>query len=232
MKNAIVDYRASAKTVGALEKLGFSVVKTPQMTTLYTTICGHSDIMVFKAGEKRIIAEPTVFEYFKNSLPEVEVVPGKTILNAKYPLDIAYNVALVGDKLFCNEKYTDKEILEFADRNGIKILNTKQGYAKCSICIVSNDAIITSDKNIQIAAEKNKIDVLMVNDSSIKLEGFEHGFIGGATGLIEKNILAVNGDINHHKDCNRIVDFCKMHKIEVLSLNNGPIIDIGSIITL
>lgn len=229
MKNAIIDSRASAKTIDALEKFGFKVVKTPQMATVHTTICGHSDIMVFKTDKNQIIAEPTVFDYFKNNLSDVEVMPGKTVLNEKYPFDIAYNAALVGKNLFCNEKYTDKEILEYADKNEIKILNTKQGYAKCSICIVSNNAIITADKNIQAAAEKNNIDVLMINDSSINLEGFEHGFIGGATGLIGENILAVNGDINQLADCNRIVDFCQEHKVEVLPLNNGPIIDIGSI---
>lgn len=232
MKYAIIDYRASAKTVDALEKLNFSVIKTPQLTTLYTTICGHSDIMVFKAQNDEIIVEPTVFKYFSNKLTNIEVVAGNTILNEKYPFDIAYNAALVGKKLICNEQFTDDKILDFANRNDIKIVNTKQGYAKCSICIISDEAIITSDKNIQIAAEKNKIDVLMVDDTSIKLNGFEHGFIGGATGLISKNILAVNGDINYHKDCNRIVDFCKSYGIEVISLNNEQIDDIGSIITL
>ena len=230
MKNAIIDYRASTKTVDALKKLNFNVVKTPQLTTLYTTICGHGDIMVFNTKKGKIIAEPTVFDYFSKNLINIEVVEGKSILNEKYPYDIAYNAALVGNHLICNEAYTDKVILDFANKNGIKIVNTKQGYAKCSICVVSDDAIITSDKNIQIAAEKNKIDVLMVDDKSIKLKGFEHGFIGGATGLLEKNILGVNGNINYHTDCNRIIDFCKSHKTEIVSLNNDEIEDIGSII--
>lgn len=232
MKNAIIDSRASAKTVDALEKLGLNVVKTPQMTTVHTTICGHSDIMVFKTDKNQIIAEPTVFDYFKNNLPDVEVMPGKIVLKEKYPFDIAYNAALVGKNLFCIEKYTDTAILDFADKNGIRIINTKQGYAKCSICIVSGDAIITADKNIKTAAEKNNIDVLMIDDSTVKLDGFEHGFIGGATGLISENVIAVNGDINKLADCNKIVDFCKTHKTEVLSLNNGPIIDIGSIFVI
>lgn len=232
MRNAIIDYRASAKTVDALKKMNLNVVLTPQLTTVYTTICGHSDIMVFNTQKNEIIVEPTVFKYFSKKLHNIKITAGETVLKEKYPFDIAYNVALVGKKLICNEIYTDKRILEFADKNGIKIVNTKQGYAKCSICIVSDEAIITSDKNIQIAAEKNKIDVLMVDDASIKLNGFEHGFIGGATGLLEKNILAVNGDINLHKDCNRIIDFCKYHKTDIVSLNNDVIEDIGSIIVV
>lgn len=232
MKNAVLDFRASAKTVDALQKLGFNVIKTPEMTTLYTTICGHTDIMIHKLAENLIVTEPTLYDYFCGSLKNVSVVRGKTVLNAKYPFDIAYNAAKVGKNLFCLEKYTDKVILDYANKNDINIINTKQGYAKCSICIVSDNAIITSDKNIAAAAEKNKIDVLTVDDSSIKLIGFEHGFIGGATGLIAENILAINGDINYHMDCNRILDFCKLHKTDVISLKNGPIIDIGSILII
>lgn len=232
MKNAVLDFRASAETVDALKKLGFNVIKTHHMTTVYATICGHVDIMIHKLKENLLVAEPTVYDYFCKSLRNVTIVRGKTALNAKYPFDIAYNAARVGKNLFCLEKYTDKVILDYANENGVNIVNTKQGYAKCSICIVSDEAIITSDKNIAAAAEKNKIDVLTVDDSSIKLIGFEHGFIGGATGLIAENVLAINGDINYHTDCNRILDFCKSHKTEIISLNSGPIIDIGSILII
>ena len=94
----------------------------------------------------------------------------------------------------------------------------------------SNDAIITSDKNIQSVAIKNKIDVLLVDDNEIKLNGFNHGFIGGATGLLNKNILAVNGNIEFHRNYNEIISFCAKHGVEVISLNSDEIIDIGSIL--
>ena len=208
----------------------FSVVFTPKLENVYTTICGHTDIMVHKLGERQIVAEPTVCEFFNNKMPEIEVIPGKTILNEKYPYDIAYNAARVGNNIFCNKNFTDDTIIEFANRNDLNIVNTEQGYAKCSICVVSNDAIITSDKNIQSAAFKNGIDVLLVNDNEIKLTGFDHGFIGGATGLINENILAVNGNIELHTNYNEVIEFCNKYGVEVISLNNDEIIDIGSIL--
>ena len=232
MKYAILDYRASVKTADALKKYGFCVVLTPKIDHVYTTICGHADIMVHKLCDNTIVAEPTVCEYFKNKMPEIEVIPGKTILNEKYPYDIAYNAARVGNNIFCNKNFTDDTIIEFANKNHLNLLNTKQGYTKCSICVVSNDAIITSDKNIQSVAIKNGVDVLLVNDDKIKLKEFEHGFIGGATGLINENILAVNGDIELHTNYKEIIEFCKKHGVEVISLNNNEIIDIGSILIL
>lgn len=230
MKYAILDSRASVKTADALEKYGFKVVLTPQLDHVYTTICGHTDIIVHVLCDGVVVAEPTVAEYFKNKMPEVEVIPGKTILNEKYPYDIAYNAARVGNNIICNKNFTDDVILNFANKNGLNIVNTKQGYAKCSICVVSNDAIITSDKNIQSVAIKNKIDVLLVDDNEIKLNGFNHGFIGGATGLLNKNILAVNGNIEFHRNYNEIISFCAKHGVEVISLNSDEIIDIGSIL--
>ncbi len=230
MKYAILDYRASVKTADALKKYGFCVVLTPKIDHVYTTICGHADIMVHKLCDNVIVAEPTVCDYFKNKMPEIEVIPGKTILNEKYPYDIAYNAARVGNNIFCNKNFTDDTIIEFANKNHLNLLNTKQGYAKCSICVVSNDAIITSDKNIQSVAIKNGIDVLLVNDNEIKLKEFEHGFIGGATGLINEKILAVNGNIELHTNYKEIIEFCKKHGVEVISLNNDEIIDIGSIL--
>lgn len=230
MKYAILDSRASVKTADALEKYGFKVVLTPMLDHVYTTICGHADIMVHSLCDSVVVAEPTVAEYFKNKMPEIEVIPGKTILNEKYPFDIAYNAARVGNNIICNKNFTDDVILNFANKNDLNLINTKQGYTKCSICVVSNDAIITSDKNIQSVAIKNKIDVLLVNDNEIKLNGFDHGFIGGATGLLNENILAVNGNIEFHTNYNEIMTFCAKHGVEVISLNNDEITDIGSIL--
>ncbi len=231
--NTILDYRASTKTVDALKKLGLNIVKTTHLNHVYTTICGHADIMLHKLDECTVVVEPTTYEYFKKMLPNIKVIKGDTILQEKYPFDIAYNAARIGKNLFCYEKYTDNQILEYCNENNIKIINTKQGYAKCSICIISDDAIITSDKNIALQAEKNNIDVLMiVNDNKIKLIGFDNGFIGGATGLIRKDVLVVNGNINLHTDAEKILSFSKKHNVEIISLNDEDITDIGSILVI
>ena len=226
--NAIIDKRASTKTVDALKNLGYNIIKTPQMSSVYDAISCHPDIMVGLLNFSQIVVEPTVYEYFKENLPDTKVLEGKSVLNSKYPYDIAYNCAFVGNNLFCNEQYTDEVILNYCKKNNINIININQGYAKCSICVVSDDAIITGDKNIQIAANRNNIDVLLIENKSIKLKGFEYGFIGGATGK-DKNKIFINGNVRAHEDADKIISFCKKHSKEVISLNDGLIEDIGSI---
>lgn len=230
--NVIIDYRTSAKSVDALRSLGFNVIKTPKIESVHDSICGHSDIMVHKTDNNTVICEPTVYKYFSRTLQGIKVMEGKTTLKEKYPYDIAYNAARVGNCIICNEKFTDDTILEFCFKNNIKIINTKQGYAKCSTCVVSDNAIITSDKNIAQAAEKNGIEALFINDEDVKLPGFDHGFFGGATGLIKEGLLAVNGDLKLHSDACKIVEFAQKHKVKVISLSDGDITDIGSIITI
>lgn len=226
--NAIIDNRASAKTVDALKNLGYNIIKTPKLPSVQEGISAHPDIMIGLLNFSQIVVEPSVYEYFKEKLPQIEVINGESKLSEKYPKDIAYNAAFFGNYLFCNKKYTDKVILEFANKNGIKIINTNQGYAKCSICAVADDAIITGDKNIQFLASENNIEVLLIENKTIKLNGYEYGFIGGATGK-DRNKIFFNGDIAKHPQANEIEYFCKKHGCNVVSLNDDIIEDIGSI---
>ena len=59
-----------------------------------------------------------------------------------------------------------------------------------------------------------------------------YGFIGGATGKTGKNKLAVNGRLDNHPDCNKIIDFLYKYNITPVELINDVITDIGSIIPL
>lgn len=229
--NIIVDFRASKNTIDALLKLNLCVIKTPKLNSVYDAICGHPDIMFHKISDAEAVCEPSVYDYFCSNLPEICITKGLTFLSNKYPGNIAYNSCRLSDKVFCNVTYTDKEILKRYEDMSLKIINIKQGYAGCSICKVADNAIITSDMGILKAAEKNGVDVLLVDNSDIKLEGFKNGFIGGATGLIKDKLL-VNGNVEYHRDHQKIIDFCQKYGVEVVSLNSGEIVDIGSIIAI
>ena len=228
MKTVLVDFRISEKSCQTLENMGYSIKKTSKEPNLPEPLCGHPDMILCKLKDLDFVGKSTHRGLFNG----LNFISGKSKLKNEYPYDIAYNCALVGNSLFCNEKYTDEVILEYCKNNGIKIINTKQGYAKCSICVVSDNAIITADKNIYNAAIKNNIDVLMTENAGIVLDGYNEGFIGGATGLIEKDLLCVNGNLELHKDCDKIKDFCSKYGVKAVSLSRDPICDIGSVIKL
>lgn len=231
MKTLLVDFRISKKSCKTLENMGYCVLKTLKEPNLAEPVCGHPDMILCKLKDRDFVCKSTFSGLFK-SIDNFNFIMGKSELKDKYPYDIAYNCALVGNSLFCNEKYADEAILEYCKNNGIKIINTKQGYAKCSICIVSDNSIITADKNIYRQATKNGIDALLVENKGIVLDGYNEGFIGGATGLIEKDLLCVNGNLELHKYFEKIKSFCNKYGVRILSLSDEPITDIGTVIRL
>ena len=95
-----------------------------------------------------------------------------------------------------------------------------------------NNKLAQVVEGVNKLAKSNGIDVLKINEGYITLKDMSYGFIGGATGLIAPDTLAVNGDIKTHKDCDNIISFCKNHRVDVLSLKKGEIEDIGSILAI
>lgn len=231
-KRVLVDFRISKNSEKTLIKLGYNVIKTIKQPALQEQVSGHPDMVLCKLSDHDFVVENTFRGFLEPFLEGYNLMSGFSKLKPEYPSDIAYNCALVGNNLFCNEKYTDRAILEYCKSKNIKILNVKQGYAKCSICIVSDNAIITADKNIFIVAKENNIDALLIENKGIILKGYSEGFFGGATGLLEKDLLCVNGNIELHQDCDAIKSFCLKYGVNVVSLTKEPIYDIGTIIRL
>ena len=229
-KNVIVDFRISKKSIKTLLNLNINVIPTKKLNSLYNAVCGHPDMQLHQLEKNCFICEPSLHEYYKTKLINNTVLKGKTALLNKYPYDIAYNAARVGKCVFHNLKYTDLSILEYYNAHSVKLINVKQGYSKCSICILNEYAIITSDKIIADIAEKNNIDALYYNPKEIKLFELSHGFIGGICGKIAPDLLAINGNIELLSEYNQFIDFCSKYKIKVLNLSDDVPLDIGSII--
>lgn len=228
----IADCRADKKTIKSLKETGYTVIPTVKLDCLYDAIASHADIQIHYLGNSRFVCAPEAYEHYKKYLPDdFTLIKGSKPLGAKYPTDIPYNAAAVGKTLICNSRCTAIEILREYSCKGRNILNGNQGYAKCSISVVSGNAIATADKGIAEAAKGNGMDVLRINEGHIELKGMNYGFIGGASGLIERNVLAFNGELGTHPDGEKIKKFCQNHNVEVAELKTGILTDIGSIIS-
>ena len=81
-------------------------------------------------------------------------------------------------------------MLEFAENEGLNVINVNQGYSGCSVCVINDSAIITDDESIFTAAQNFLNDVLLIQKGSIRLNGYNYGFIGGCCGKISKNKLS------------------------------------------
>ena len=225
-KNVVADYKTDISAVKALEAYGFNVIFTKQIDKLHPSVDGHADLQLSAVGKDIVVCEEN-YEYYKNKLTE-SIKCGTSKLNEKYPFDIAYNAAILGKYAIHYFKFTDAVLRECIKKNFLFEINTKQGYSKCSICIVSDNAIITEDDNIIKSIKNTDIDVLKISKGSVKLNGMNYGFFGGATGLYE-NKLFINGELKFHEDNIKIKEFCKKHKVEIIELKKGELYDIGSI---
>lgn len=231
-KIIIVDCRADISTMQSLQKICNTIIPTQKLDILYDAIASHADIQIHYLGNNHFLCAPQVYDHYKRHLPsEFTLIKGSVQLKEKYPYDIPYNAAAVGNTLICNSRSTAIEILKTYRGSTRNILNVAQGYAKCSTCVIGANAIITADTGIADAAEKHGIDVLRINTGHIELKNMNYGFIGGASGLIDKNVLAFNGELDTHPDGDNIRNFCRSHNVFIMELKIGILTDIGSIIT-
>lgn len=234
MKNLIVDYRISKTEENSLLKLGYNLLACPSSHKLYYAICGHPDIQIHIIDEKNIIVHKDMSHKFIENLKKlnINVITSDSSLSSKYPQDIILNAVNFSNYFIHYLNYTDKNLLSLIKLANKKLINTKQGYTKCSTAIVNDNAIITSDKNIAKSLQKENIDILLLPPGDIILPGLNYGFIGGACGLIEKNVLAFYGSLECYAYGKEVLSFLKKHKVEPIFLSEGKLIDRGSILKL
>jgi len=231
----LLDTRVAIKCSQTLKLYEIEIIPVPKHDFLTAPVASHPDILLHHLGNEEIIISPNLHPELRNKLSSIgyTLVEGMSVLSSKYPNNIAYNVARVGGKAFHNLKYTDPTLMYYLKRNNIKCIHVPQGYSKCSICIINKDAIITSDKKIAEVARENQIDVLLLPpQKDILLHGLDYGFIGGATGLISSNLLAISGNISHLSSFVEIQSFANKHGVKVLNLFDEPVVDCGSIIAI
>ncbi len=225
----IVSPDIPAETKEALDTFGVDIIFAPRLADDINPIINHPDVGIVHINSKKFVCSLETYSYYKEIFynTDINLVCGDTSINGKYPKDAAYNIAIVSNYTFLNEKNVDNVLLN--NLRG-KLVNIKQGYAKCSICVVDENSIITEDEGITAAAIANNIDVLKISKGQVELKGYDYGFIGGCSGKLSKNVLAFVGDISSHSDYDKIYSFCRDKGVEVVSLGTGNLIDIGSIL--
>jgi hypothetical protein len=223
----------SPKLSEALAKLDIDVLYTGKNGLLEESISNHADMLVYHAGSDVLALSCEQKNLFDN-LQKLQIKPVylRALINSPYPFDALLNAARLGSFLICNLKTVAKEITDLAITQELEIVDVKQGYTKCSICIINENAIITEDIGIKTACEKRGIDVLLISKGSVKLRNHGYGFFGGCTGLIDKNKLAVTGNIKLHSDYKMLNEFLTKYGINVISLTDDELVDIGGIIPI
>ncbi len=232
MKYTIIDKRMPNECKNALNKRGFKTLELPPFSALSESVSSHPDMLIF-LGDK-IFCHIDYYKATKDVLDIISDVSGMEIffssenINEKYPSDILFNAVKLGNYIFGRTDSMSELIKNYADQNKTTLVNVKQGYTKCSVCKVSEGAIITADEGIAKAAEKHGIDVLKISQGHIGLDGCNYGFIGGASGNDGANTYFC-GNIDLHPDGEAIKSFCKAHGRPAVSLGANQLYDVGTI---
>ena len=233
MKIAIVDSRIEKDAERALSDYADKIIKLPPFKRLQEPVSAHPDMLMFPT-ENSIITDKQYVKENAEIFREISEWSGRRIVlcnkafSPSYPDDVKFNCFAVEKTLFGLAASLSEKVLEWAEENCVSVKNVKQGYAKCSACIVSENAVITEDTSIERAMVENGIDVLRVTSGQVALDGYDRGFIGGASGSDRENVFFC-GDISRHPNYVEIESFCRRHGKNCVSLGNVRLYDIGTI---
>ena len=228
MKILVVGEKYREKLEKPLLSNEFDVFWLPNNSKIDKRLSGHTDLSVFYYKNTVILADYLREDILVKKLTNIgyNVIISDIEQSDKYPGDINLCAAVVDDKLLHCIKHTDPAISAL----GLKYCNVNQGYARCSSLVIKN-SIITSDKGIARAAAENGIEHLLIDDDGIILDGFDKGFIGGASFVAEETVY-FTGDILKHKSGQIIVDFITHKQYTICCLTNEQLFDIGGAVVL
>ena len=215
----------------AFNDLSIKVISVIENQFLDAPVCRHADILANYIGKNTFLSDKHQIELCRF----IEDNNGKSVIieniKSPYPNDCLLNFADIGDYIICNKSILTKEIIDLLPKKAI--IDVKQGYSKCSVCICKSNTIITDDISVYNAVlQYDNINSLLVEKGSVHINKYDYGFIGGCCGLIDKNTLLFNGDLTLHSDFDKIKKFMYDNDVNYIDIKGKPLTDIGSIIPI
>ena len=238
----IADSRMPEEAKKNLKKLGNVIFINPNSVT-YNSISSHPDIFFFQKDDALIYAPNAPKRIIKElKKRKIKLIEGKKEVGKKYPETVPYNAVGIGNLLIHNLKHTDETILSSYENH----INVNQGYTRCNLLALNENAFITSDVGIfnavnsqqttdnSLYPHKSLVEtygrtyVLYIDPKQIKLEGQKNGFFPGCCG-VWKNNLIVCGSTKNLKEKAELDKFLKYNNFNLIELYDGELIDVGSI---
>ena len=216
--------------------LGVTVYPIPDNPFVDERLSGHADLSVLHAGDRLIFAanhllDSTFSEQMHSLGYELRYI--EEAQSREYPNDCQLNLCSAGDYLVYSKAVSsDKVVNHFLQQQGSKPIDIKQGYVKCSICIVDENSVITADAIAAKKLKENGMNVLQISAGNIDLAGFPYGFIGGSTFKLSEKQLVFTGKLDRHPDKESILSFIESRGISAVYLTDRDIFDVGSILPI
>lgn len=233
-KNKVITVFADINDIAlknVFDKLAIKVVSVAENKFLDAPVSKHADILANYVGKSIFLVDENQVElcnFIKNNDGKSVVIEN---IKSPYPNDCLLNFADIGDYIICNKSILSEQIVKHLPQK--EIIDVKQGYSKCSVCICKQNTVITDDISIYNALlQYNNINSLLIKKGSVSINKYNYGFIGGCCGLIDKNLLLFNGDLSTHTDFDKIEKFLYDNNVKYIDIKGKPLTDIGSIIPI
>ncbi len=222
----IISHKSSLEFKEFLNKNNFTWIETIDNPNLDLRIADHPDLSIFKLDDNSLIIDKKLVGYYKKYMKDYNIIAGESV-DISYPNDCIYNVYRDSNYYIHNE-HTEKHIKLSMEDRSLEQLFVKQGYTRCSI-VPMGDKILTSDYGIYKSL-KDRIEVILLKDEDIPLDGFPNGFLGGCCGFF-KNTLLFNGNIEELKSYEIIKKEAMRSGVKLL-YPKCDLLDTGSIFIL
>ena len=238
----IADSRMPEDAKKNLKKLGNVLFINPTSVT-YNSISSHPDIFFFQKDDALIYAPNAPKRIIKElKKRKIKLIEGKKEVGKKYPETVPYNAVGIGNLLIHNLNHTDETILSSYENH----INVNQGYTRCNLLALNENAFITSDVGIFNAVNSQqstvnslypheshvetyvRTSILYIDPKQIKLEGQKNGFFPGCCGVWKNNLIDC-GSTKYLKEKAELDKFLKDNNFNLIELYDGDLIDVGSI---
>lgn len=216
----------------ALKNRGVEVISVTGSSLFSRYEKCHADLRVHHLGGRDVMLYKEDDDLCKTLRNKgFNVIFAQRNLSGEYPECAGLNALRIGNTLLCGEKSLDPALKKQAEARKLEIIYTAQGYSRCAACVVSENAVITSDPSI-FSALNGRVEVLKILQGHICLADTYDGMIGGASFMIDKNLIAFCGDIKAHPDFEGIEKFLTKHGVNYVCLSNEMLTDVGTAVLL
>ena len=253
-KATVAVSKNALKVISALKRTNTEVFEIPENQKLEPSVSSHADCNILQLDRYTFITDKTsalllsdLFKtnnivnyltigrekenlFFSRNAEKVNIIVEE--ISSPYPDEVKINVKKTEKAVVCNTKYVSEIIKAYAENYGLDLIHSNQGYVGCSSVLISDNAVMTDDESVYSAFCRIGFDCLMLSKGQIKLSGHSYGFIGGACGFIDKNLLAFTGKLNTHNDAEKIKQFLNKYNVNYVELTDEPLTDVGGIVPI
>lgn len=214
-----------------LSEFNIKVYPSLESKILKGAVKSHPDMSLFKYDEDTLIASQESFDYyneiFKNT--KINIINANEDPHEKYPSDVKFNSLRVGEHLICKKDICAKSIIKRFDED--KIINSSQGYVKCSVIDIGGKHFVTDDKYLHEIIKNLGYKSMLLDKGIVKIKDYDYGFIGGASGYARDKIF-LTGKIINEANRIRLEEFSREINKELIYLTEYDIFDIGTLMIM